>query len=466
MNISKLLSTAAAVTFLLGMAGVSPVLATGSTSGSTCAALPAAYDIETNTPGGHLELTVVEDDRVTLENYTVGAFTVTTPSGAVNVPAMSTVVVDVTAAQAGTWTTSRSGAGSSLRVTCEVGGAIEEEEEEEEEPNTDALTDLQASASNAMSTTTINNIVDGTGQSIKQQFFGEGGNGGNLGGGSLSAYVSTGGQTEVLSALDTMAADDGGSHQMNLWSSIAGNYFINNGGTAFNGMTGTIAVGGDKLISESILLGALLAGEIGSFTAAGPVGLDGIGGTVGLYGAALLSDNLVLSGTVSNTWLAYSSSMGAATGAFTANRFAVSANLTGEFDINSHVSVAPTLVATYTNEQQAAYTLSNAVAVPAMSINSAVVNFGSTFYYTLDPNALDAVTRLSLSLMGDYAASTAAPPAVLTPVTTSTLSARVGAGINTTLNSGASVGAKAEVGGIGSTILSYGGSASLSVPIH
>lgn len=459
-NLKFLGAVVASVFFL---ASASSAFATGSTANSTCASIAPNFDIDANTGGGHLNLTVAKDDRVTFKNNTVESFTVTTPAGAVNIPANSTSVFDVTAAQAGDWYSDRVSSTRNARVSCEVGGAIEDEEDEED-VDTGDLTEFQKKVANGMTNTTINNIIDGTGQSIQQSFFGGGENNADVGNGSASAYFSTNG-AQVLSALDTMADDGSASHQMNLWSSIAGNYFDSVAGPAFNGMTGTVAVGGDKLVTENILLGALLAGEIGSFTGAPALGLDGIGGTVGVYGAALLTDNLVLSGTLSNTWLAYSSSMGAATGSFTANRFAASASLSGEFDVNSHVAIAPTLVATYTNEQQAAYVLSNAVPVPAMSINSAVINFGSTFYYTLDPNALDMVTRLSLSLMGDYAYSSAAPPAVLAPVVTNTLSARVGAGIDTTLSTGATLGAKAEMGGIGSNVLSYGGSASLSVPL-
>lgn len=444
-RLSKIILGIAALTMSLG-------LGTNAHAGAvviarTCATLPANYDI----PPADLNLTVAEGDQFAVTNVDiVVGFGVRVrdnlnaiAADVANGGSYSTVI---TAGQAGVWSFSENAVGES-RLTCIVGGS-------------------QAAGSGFMAEEIINHVIDSTGNAISQRFGNGGGNTAGASDNSANAYFSTAGsnQPAVLSALDGISeADLGPTDPINIWTSGRATWF--SGNSAFTGWLGSILVGADALVHPDVVLGGFIGAENGNFSLPPTSTFTGFGATVGAYAGVRIMQNIVLEATLADTWLAYTTGGLAGTGNFNANRIIATLGLTGDYALTDQIRITPTLHGAYRYEYQTAHTTSNAFAIAAREITTGRITFGSTLYYTLDPDNLDMQTRLSLMLLGDYDMSSSTLNNLF-PYFNTGLSGRVGLGVDTTLANGANFSLSGEVGGIGNTLQSYIVAAKASVPIN
>jgi outer membrane autotransporter protein len=218
----------------------------------------------------------------------------------------------------------------------------------------------------------------------------------NLGGSTMSAFVS-------LSQLRTAAAQleaakinaaglastggykgNGYTSSFDIWAEVQSNVFHSNYGDKQNGFSNIAYFGADYLVHPAILIGALVQVDWTSASAATTgVGANGIGWMVGPYAAIKLTPQITFDAR--GAWGQSSNNVnpfGVASEAFETDRMLASARLTGNWRYGAW-RINPEASLVYFSENQKAYTDPYGVFIPNQTVTLGRFTFGPEVGYLI-----------------------------------------------------------------------------------
>lgn len=151
--------------------------------------------------------------------------------------------------------------------------------------------------------------------------------------------------------------------------------------SSFDGHIGDVFAGVDYRLSEGVVVGAMFGYGQTDFstlinTVTGGFEVDSL--TVGAYAGIELLQALHLSTSASYTGSDYENRSGVTTGAFSADRVTISANLSGQHVMHNGMTLEPSLDILWASERQDAFTDSAAVTHAANTINAGRVSLWTT----------------------------------------------------------------------------------------
>lgn len=286
---------------------------------------------------------------------------------------------------------------------------------------------------------------------------------GFLGGGDDSA-----GTMNFVASLAAQARDDGGlprpAAKFDIWAEGAFSYYRRDASDGLiQGHAGVLYAGADYLVAPNLLLGVM--GQFdrakqSSDTVIGDAG--GQGWMAGPYLSARLTPHLFLDARA--LW-GRSEDHISVTGAFTDNfetsRALASARLTGEFSYGA-LTLRPSAEAVYLSVNQDAYTSGIGIVVGAQTISIARLQFGPEVSYRFDLGGGGTLEPF-VGLKGQWGMTKS--NAVDGGAVGDGWSGRVEAGATLQLPTGVTMRATGSYDGLGGDVESWGGRASVVVPL-